>query len=403
MSIIDKMEDEFTEFKSSTTVFDVDLLEFRENSPGIKPQKRFPFSEQLDAPAPVPAQSNDENFPQPPSIKKKQFIFPSDFNLDIAPISGESILDLHLPIQPVEVEKLNPWTLLDDSEGLKKLSVSLLSQGRLDEALKCRKHSETLKEIERIKEIKSMAAEREDYDTAIQYRNILIQLEKELSSPDEIENWIKDKKELTLKELEEKVTVSYGSEAGREFAEKFVYPEVKTSLDIENIKEIFLKAQFYCEIKKILSNQSAAFLSQSQLVLQKISEELKRAVIILNKLKPSITTLDKDEDLKTYLKGLSEVYQIYERLHFAVEIVGTLKSLEFYSKDIPLSWSECGNLFNYDIPKLRLSKLSDKFCTVCLFPISQSVMLSGSNYHSACANFWVNRISTDPPRFRTFL
>lgn len=103
------MEDEFSEFKSSTTVFEVDLLEFKDTSPIRKIIKENQVTEQQDAPAPLPSQPVDiSSLPKPPTHKKRQFIFPTEYTFEIAPNQSDSILDLNFSIQNSEAAKQNP-------------------------------------------------------------------------------------------------------------------------------------------------------------------------------------------------------------------------------------------------------------------------------------------------------
>lgn len=381
------MDDDFTEFRSAGYVAEADLLGLSSSSSLIKRQQSdesysssFIFN------------SSSEGLPRPPSIKKKTFVFPYDLDLN-----ATNLLEI---ATNETTKKPTPWSLMEDIEGLNKLAKELATNGRLNHSLRCKKHAEIVGEMMRIKEIKRIATERADYDTAIQYRNLLGQLEKQLSNATEIEEWLKDHKETTLIDLENKVRKAMGEEAALEFKDKFVFPDIKKSSDIENAQAIMISAQHYINVKTILKDQVSVFFQQTHQILQKISEELSKAITIFYKLKPHLAVLSEDSELQIYIKALPEVYFISLRLSKVISYCNSTRAFEKILYEISQNWDECKDFLNSNVPDFK-NECNENVCGLCLFGCKNLVLLCGGYFHVACINFWINRISTDPPKLIT--
>jgi hypothetical protein len=371
------MDDEFTEFKSAESVSEVNLLDFSTNSDNYS-KKNVTGS--------IFPSITSEVIQKPFGLKKKTFIFPLDLD-----ISSSLILS------PPKTNKPSAWSLMEDIEGLNTLSKDLVTNGRLGQGLKCKKHAETIGEMIRIKEIKRIAAEREDYDTAVQYRNLLAQLEKQLCTAEEIEEWLKDYKETTLYDLEAQVKKSMGDEIALEFKEKFVFPDIKKSSDIEAAQLIMLSAQHYIKVKSVLKDQTSVFFQQTHLILQKINEELSKAITILYKLKPHFPELTEDTELQTYIKALPEIYFIGTKLSKIISFCNFTKAFEKILCEIAHNWDECKGIIKANAIEIK-TEIGDNICGLCYFFGKSLVILGGSFFHVGCINFWINRVSTEPPK-----
>ena len=379
------MEDEFTEFRSAESIAEIDLLELNSSGSNFQQQHKskvvyssFSFE-------------TDEE-PKRAASKKKMFVFPYDLDLNSNSLLEAASIENN--------SKPSAWSLMENIEGLDKLASGLVENGRLSQSLKCKKHAETVGEIMRIKEIKRIAADREDYDTAIQYRNLLVQLEKQLCSADEIEEWLKEYKDTTLADLENYVKQNLGEEVAAKFKEKFVLPEIKKSSDIETAQNIMASAQQFIMVKTILKDQISTFSSQCQIILQKISEELSKAITILFKLKPHFPELIEDNELKTYMKALPEVYNIGKKLSKIINFCNLTKTFEKILCEISHNWDECKEFINTSNTEFK-NEYGENICGICLFSSKGLVMLCSSFFHVSCINFWINRISTDPPKLIT--
>ena len=292
--------------------------------------------------------------------------------------------------------------MIENVEGLNSLASKLAENGRFLQSLRCKKHAETIGEMIRIKEIKRIAAEREDYDTAIQYRNLLSQLEKQLSSANEIEEWLLQYKETTLKDLEDKVKKTMGEATVLEFKEKFVLSEIRTSSDIEAAMGIMASANHYIKVKSILKDQTSIFFSQTSLILQKINGELSKAITILYKLRSHLLELSSDVDLQNYIKAISEVYFIALKLSKIICFCNSTKSFEKILCEISQNWDELKELIKTNSFDTKTDP-NEPFCAICLFASKNLVMLCNTHFHPACINFWINRVSTDPPKLNITL
>lgn len=371
------MEEEFTDFKSGDPAHDIDLLDMSSNSKSSAQDENLPkFSF-----------SFSEGLPKIPSLKKKSFIFPLDLELNTSNL---------LEIITTE-SKPTPWSLLENIEGLNTHCKYLMEKGRLSQALRCKKHAETLAEIQKIKETKRIATERADYETAIQYRNIISQLEKQLSTVEEIEDWLKDYKETTLQDLFDQIVSEQGAEAGKLFKSKFLFPEIKSSNDVEVAQGVMSLASQFLSVKHILKEQPGVFQSQTKLILNKINEELCRAMSILFKIKPLLSGMDKDEELQVYLKALPEVFFLAERLKKVIQLVGIEKEFQQILAEIQLNWDEIKDLAGKVEGKAKYEN-GEVTCGICLFANKGLVMLCSSYFHVTCINFWINRVSVEPPQ-----
>jgi hypothetical protein len=177
-------------------------------------------------------------------------------------------------------------------------------------------------------------------------------------------------------------------------------PVILTSADIETAQAVVGSARHYCEVKAVLKEQQASFLQQTQLVLQKVSEELSKAITVLYKLKPQLSALAEDVELKSYLKALPEVYFIALRLSKVLQLCCLAKPFEHSLGEISQHWEECKDFLPGAVPEFR-SEDGSLLCGLCLFGSSQLVLLCSSHFHVACVNFWINRVSTEPPRLCT--
>lgn len=371
------MDEEFTDFKSGDPVHDIDLLDMTSNS-------KIPTQ---DPPPPKFSFSFSEGVPKIPALKKKSFIFPLDLELNTTNL---------LEIITTET-KPTPWSLIENIEGLESQCKFLVDKGRLSQALRCKKHAETLGEIQKIKETKRIATERSDYETAIRYRNIISQLEKQLSTVEEIEDWLKEYKETTLQDLCDQIVQEQGEGMGRVFKSKFIFPEIKKSTDIELAQGVMSQAQQYTSVKHILNEQPGIFQTQSKLILNKINEELCKAMGIIFKIKPLLPTMGKDEDLQVYLKALPEVFFVAERLQKVIQLVGIEKEFKEILAEIQLNWDEIKDLVCKVEEKIRY-ETGESVCGICLFANKGLAMLCSSYFHVTCINFWINRVSVEPPQ-----
>jgi hypothetical protein len=364
------MEDDFSEFKSGDPIHDIDLLDTsswpRESSKAFS----FSFSEVI---------------PKHPALKKKSFVFPLDLELN-----ASNLLEM------ISTEsKPTPWSLLENIEGLNSLCKKLVDNGRLTQALRCKKHSETVSEIQRIKEVKRIATERGDYETAIQYRNLVAQLEKQLSPVEEIEEWLKEQKDTTLNDLKEQAA-ELGPETLEMFKEKFIWPEIQKSSDIEKAQIVLNNALQFIYLKKILKNQLQSFVSQTKTVLVKVNDELCKAMSVLFKLKPFWKDVGNDEEVLMFMKALPEVFFIAARLKKVVSLTGLDHEFQKIIAEVFFNWEEIKTF----LPKIANEgkyEHGENVCGVCLFAGKGLVMLCSSYFHVTCINFWINRISVDPP------
>lgn len=197
---------------------------------------------------------------------------------------------------------------------MKSLAVKLIEQGRLDEAIKCYEHAEILEEIDRVKLLKENATDKEDYELAIQYKDLLTNLDHQLCTSKELEKWIKPFKNTNFKDLENSVIKEFGEDSGIEFHEKFHMKEITCSLDIHDTKQIFVNAQAYFIISQKLVNNIEIFSQQSDLILDKIFEDLGVGKDILLRLKYKLPELTNDIEFQTYSRAIIEVFSIAERM-----------------------------------------------------------------------------------------
>ena len=378
------MEDEFTEFRSGEVLSNFDLLGLNNLQSGKVLKKS---SESLAF------TFEDGELEKRPVGKKKIFVFPYDLDLNADNLKK-------IASSEANNSKYTPWDIMENIEELNVLAKKLVENGRLIQALRCKKHTETVGEMVRIKEIKRIAAEREDYDTAIQYRNLLNTLEKQLCNAEEIQEWLNDYSETTLADLESTVKKTMGPEAALEFHEKFSFPDIEKSSDIEASQSIFSSAQHYIQVKSILKDQSAIFFQQSQQVLQKVNEELSKAITILYKLRPHFSELTEDLDLQTYIKAIPEVYYIGIKLSKIISFCNSTKNFEKILQEISHNWEECKDFLKVESFDCKSEK-DENICGLCLFSSKNLVMLCSSYFHVACINFWINRISTEPPKLDT--
>ena len=180
------------------------------------------------------------------------------------------------------------------------------------------------------------------------------------------------------------------------FKSKFFFPDIKKSTDIELAQTIMAQAQQYTSVKHILNEQPGKFQTQSKLILDKINEELCKAMRILFKIKPLLPTMDKDEDLQVYLKALPEVFLVGERLRKVIQLVGIEKEFKQILAEIQLNWDEIRDLVWKVEGKIRY-ETGEFVCGICLFANKGLPMLCSSYFHVTCINFWINRVSVEPP------
>lgn len=367
------MDDEFSEFKSGDPATDIDLLDMSSWSKSSSIPGAF-------------SSSISEGIPKVPALKKKSFLFPLDLE-----INTQNLLEM------ISTEtKPTAWSLIENIEGLNTLCKKLVEDGRLEQALKCMKHAETVGEIQRVNEIKRKATDRGDYETAIQYRNLVTKLKEQLSNVEEIEEWLKDYKEQTIQSLFDVILQEMGLDVAASFKEKFVMPSVHKSIDIENAQVVMNNALQFLNLKRMLRANLEQFIVQSKTLLAKVNEEFCRAMSVFFKLKPFWNSVVADEELQVFLKGIMEVYFIAVRIKKVIVLVGLEKEFHKILAEVFLNWDEIKEF----LPKggnEGKNDANEKICGICLYSSKQLVMLCSSYFHITCINFWINRISTDPP------
>ena len=386
------MDDEFTEFRSGDTVAEIDLLDLNSFSSGSRPVGQSK-SASADDSTPSVFSFSEDSLSKKPVSKKRTFIFPYDLDLNTDNL-------LKIAVSENQSTKPTAWTIIENIEELNVLSRRLVEKGRLAQGLRCKKHAETVGEMTRIKEIKRLAADREDYDTAVQYRNLLNTLEKQLCSAEEIEEWLKDYSDTTLSDLEASVRQTMGEEAALEFKERFALPEITKSSDIEAAQAVMASAQHYITVKNILKEQTSVFIQQTQQVLQKINEELSKALTILYKLKSRFLELAEDNEFQNYVKAIPEVYFIGIKLSKVISLCNSTRAFDKILQEIGMNWEECKDLLSKRSYECKNEK-EESVCALCLFSSKNMVMLGSSYFHVPCINFWINRVSTEPPKLNT--
>jgi len=327
--------------------------------------------------------SESSSFPQPPAIVRKSFVFPSG---DLT-----SITDLEFPSPS---PSKSAWEYIDNCEAMTNLSYSLYFQGRLHQALLAMQHAEKLNHIQKLKELKAQAAEREDYDSALQYRNTINLVEKELQTVEEVEKWLSEEKGKSLSDIAE----SLNSEEQNSFWSKFKLPEVKGSVDIERAIEQVNKAEIYIKVKSLIKTHQSFFVYETFRVLNAVKNELKKSLKILAKLKPFLRRIE-DEELSVYTKGLEQVYLVGARVSEIIKYF-ELPELAKLCEEIKKTWFDCETYLKLETSVPKICFASETLCSICFCPVESPTKLCGASFHPTCINFWINRITTDPPKIK---
>ena len=384
------MDDEFTEYISDDTVPAIDSLDPHSCSTESIPNGHSKIPNDEDS----IFYFSEEILAKKPPKKRKVFIFPYNPYLNT-----DNLLKIAAS-ENNNISKPTACSLTENIDKLNELSRRLVEKGRFLQALRCKKHMETVGEMTRIKEIKRFATDREDYDTAIQYRNLLKTLETHLCSSEEIEEWLKDYSDTSLSDLEANLRQTMGEEAALEFRNRFALPEIINPSDIEAAQAVMASAHHYFAVKNILKEQNSVFILQTQQVLQKINKELSKALTILDTLKTHLTELTEDNEFQVYVKAIPDVYFIGLKLSRVISFCNYTKTFEKILQEIESNWEECKDYISKRNFQCKNEK-DERVCAVCMFASKDMVILGSSYFHVPCINFWINRISTEPPQFNT--
>jgi hypothetical protein len=188
-----------------------------------------------------------------------------------------------------------------------------------------------------------------------------------------------------LSTLVNEVQLLYGEEVSARFQQAFsaAYSEtpVATLHTAKRAKRVISRVH----------HQQEAFKKQSELMIAKLSDEMHKAKLIFESVKTD-HFID-DVSYTTYCRGLREVCKVARRLHSSVQTVNAMLDLGVLQKDL------C------ELPSLGVKEeeLRDQeLCGLCLSATEEAlVTMHHSSCHLTCANFWLNRVSTEAPRLRS--
>lgn len=322
-----------------------------------------------------------------------------------------------------------------------KLVQKLVADQRFKEALECRTLASIRQEVARRTPLWEQAKAQQDFVGALEHREAIERLKGELQlleakapawslPPIAGHRTIHD----MAKEIEH--------EAGKQKANQFM-SMYRTSLS-DNMRKgdltALAKLKDDAEVKMALFKKSEPLIEQAQLdrwklVLQNCVSELGQGVEALQSIRKELASVHADFSAvtkllgapksTTYINGLVEMCRLVKRiqlalLHYSVSqkcSISDLNSLcmradnsrrelQAFVEQMKLSTVST----TVDQPTTDFSKdaFSTGVCEICLLPgrVQQmgeevaTLRWGGTLFHSACANFYCNRISaTPPPKF----
>ena len=118
----------------------------------------------------------------------------------------------------------------------------------------CSKHKECISKIKVLKELKTAAADREEYEDAIKYRNEIFDLEKNRSEVSDLKQWIGPRTVITLMDMHSKIAEKRGDKLAEEFAKLFTLPEATTDEDLEQVIKVYNQACHYARVWEVLED-----------------------------------------------------------------------------------------------------------------------------------------------------
>jgi len=282
---------------------------------------------------------------------------------------------------------------------------NLIDNERFTEALACKIHLEAQKEEQQVSIDYKTAKEEDRLEDALLLRNKLQILKEKIVSEDVIKTWKSQSTIKTLTSMKDALVSKVGATKAAPFTNKFS----KTIISLANKdldKAIALQLEASNLMETIISGKSKPTISQDMInqwnkTLENVSTELKNAKKYIDKVfsknnKAVAELVMKSQQYQNYTKGLTAVYAVAQRIQKTIISQNVNNSnLSSLLQRITEDWKTIRssmNLQDYSLPTINDS---DKNCTLCLLPLTNSDKIlqhNGSHYHFGCNKYFINRV-----------
>jgi len=318
-----------------------------------------------------------------------------------------------------------------------KLLQKLVAEQRFQEALECKTLAALRQEVARRTPLWEQAKAQQDFVGALEHREAIERLQGELAVLDaKATAWTSPPPAThrTINEMAKEIQQEAGQQKANQFMSMFKarFSEGLAKADLAGLAQLKREAATKMELfKKSEPMIESPQLERWKLVLQNCVNELSQGVEALQAIRKELSSVHADmaevskllnaPKSTTYINGLVEMCRLVKRIQLA---------LLHYSVSQKCSISELSNLcMRADssrkdlvafVDQMKLSMptrveqptadfsaeaFKEGVCEVCLLPgrLSQmgepvpTLKWGGILFHSACANFYCNRISSAPP------